>query len=513
MTMSKKQLPQSARAWNPEPYMLEAATFMIERRSAALFLDPGLGKTSITLAVYKVLKAKRKSKGMLVVAPLRPARRVWPAERKKWKDFEDLSICVLHGKYKEQLARQKFDIYVINYEGLAWLVESGMMRELLKKGWIDTVVFDELSKMKNHTSLRAKKLRPFLEKFERRYGLTGSPAANHLLGLFGQCYTLDMGKSLGDLVTAYRLKYFQQVADHVWEPMAGAEEMIFRKVAPLALRMKAEDYMKLPPLRDNYIPIELPDDVRAKYEEMEEEYLTILDEFPVTAPNAGVAAGKCRQICSGAVYKSNVDPITGEPIGGKREWYWLHDEKLDALEELIEELQGQQLLIAYEYQHELERFKKRFEKTYGKIPVMGGGLSEAKEAAMERDWNRGKIPFMFGHPQSIGHGMNLQESSACHVAWYTPTGNFELWDQYTRRLRRRGNDAKKITNHTIVAPRTVDMIALRTLQKRDARQNSLFQVVTEYHAARRNRGLFPDTLEALMGNPPTKAATTKRKTK
>lgn len=507
--MLKKPLPQSGLDWKPDAYMLEAATFLIERRSAGLFLDPGLGKTSITLAVYKVLKARRKSKGMIVVAPLRPARRVWPAERNKWKDFKDLSMAVLHGKFKEHLVKKQFDIYVINYEGLQWLIDNHHLRALLKNGWVDTIVFDELTKMKNHSSLRFKNLRPFLEKFERRYGLTGSPAANGLMGLFGECYTLDLGKTFGGLITHWRNQFFERVADYVWEPKPGATDTIFKKAAPLALRMKAEDYMQLPELIDHFIPVDLPDEAWRRYEEMEEEMLTMIEEKLIVAANAGVATAKCRQICSGAIYHAVVDPITGEPTG-KRAWSHIHDEKLDALEELIDELHGQQLLIAYEFQHELERFRKRLEKTYGKLIVMGSGISERREAEIERDWNRGKIPFLFGHPQSIGHGMNLQESSAYNVLWYTPTYNFELWDQYIRRLRRRGSTAKRIINHTIVVPKTVDMVALRTLQKRDSTQNAFFKSITEYHAARRGKGLFPDSLDALIANRQPKAASRKR---
>jgi len=340
--------------------------------------------------------------------------------------------------------------------------------------------------------------------------LTGSPAANGLLGLFGQCYALDLGKTFGELYSHFRANFFTPQSDHVWVPVQGGQEYIFKKAAPLALRMKAEDYMQLPEFYDHLIPIELPDDVRQRYEEMEEELLTMMDNNLITAANAGVAAGKCMQICSGAIYKSVIDPITGEPMSTKKEWLRIHDEKLVALEELIDELQGQQLLVAYQYRHELERFKTLFGKRFGKeMRVMGSGVSEKEEAKIETEWNRGNVPVLFGHPQSIGRGMNLQGSSAYNILWFTPTYNFELWDQYTRRLRRQGNTAKRLINHTFVVPNTVDMVALRSLARKDKTQNSFFEAISEYHSTKRKRSLPLDVVRRLIA-PRHKAVTTRK---
>ena len=481
MTAWKKHLPQSAVDWTPHDYQLEAAQFLIERRSAALYLDPGLGKTSVVFAVYKVLKQRRMSGGVLVVGPLRPIRRVWPKERDKWKDFKDITVAVLHGKGKF-LAAKRHDFYCINYEGLDWLIKSKTLRVLLKKGWITDLVMDEITKMKNTKSMRFRQLRPFLEQFERRYGLTGSPAANGLLGLFGQCYALDLGETLGDHFSHYRISYFTPIPEaHVWVPVAGGEELIFKKIAPLALRMKAEDYMKLPELVDHVVPIYLEDKVMAHYDMMDEELLAMIDNNLFTAANAGVASGKCRQICSGAVYKTQVDPITGEPTGGKREWTWLHDEKLEALKELKEELNGQQLMVVYEYKHELERFKKHFGAD---IPVMAGAGAR-REAELEDSWNAGELDWLFCQPQSVGHGMNFQGSSAHHICMFTPMYNYELWDQIIRRLMRQGNDAQRLFLHTFAVPKTVDMVALATLKRRQRNQNDFFQAIVEYWADKR----------------------------
>lgn len=481
MTQWKAHLKPSSEPWQPHTYQLEAAQFMISRRSAALYLDPGLGKTAICYAVYKVLKQKKMTGGVLVVGPLRPIRRVWPSERNKWEDFKDVSVAVLHGTGKF-LATKRHDFYCINYEGLDWLIKSGTLRALLKKGWVDTLILDEITKMKNTKSVRFRNLRPFLDQFERRYGLTGSPAANGLLGLFGQCYALDLGATLGAIWSHYRISFFTPIQDgHSWVPVEGGEELIFKKIAPLALRMKAEDYMKLPELVDNVIPIYLEDKVMRQYEDMDEEMLAFIDEHLLTAANAGVASGKCRQICSGAIYKAIVDPVTGEPVSGKKEWVYIHDEKLDALEELKEELNGQQLMVVYEYKHELERFKARFGKD---IPVMAGANAR-REAELEDAWNAGELEWLFCQPQSVGHGMNFQGSSAHHICMFTPMYNYELWDQIIRRLMRQGNKATRLFLHTFAVPKTVDMVALRTLRGRQRNQNAFFDAIVEYWAERR----------------------------
>jgi len=479
-TTRKKPLKQSAEPWTPDAEQLAGVKWLVERSAAALLLDPGAGKTSITYAAAALLKKKKMLHGLLVVAPLRPATQTWPAERDKWLDFNHLSVCVLHGKYKDQLAAQRHDVYVINYEGLDWLINSGTLAELLRKKWIDVLVFDELTKMKNASkkAMRRKLLTPYLHRFARRWGLTGSPASSGLMNLFGQIGILDMGRCFGPYITHFRFKFFTQISEYKYVMKPGAEDLIYETIKPVALRLELPPSVKLPAFRENDIYIELPPAARRIYDEMEQEMLAILDKEVLSAPTAGAVYGKCCQLASGAVFLSNIDPVTGEPLRNKREWREVHEEKLDAVEDLIDELQGQQLLLAYWYEHDLERLLERLGKD---TPYIGAGVSIKKAQAYEAAWNAKELPLLLGHPSSMGHGLNLQYSNARHVGWYTVTPDYELYDQYNRRLRRRGNKANTVTAHRFIAKGTVEAWGnMRALQRKAGEQTDLFNALRIY---------------------------------
>lgn len=452
----------------------------MERAAAALFLDPGLGKTSITYAAILSLKRAGVFEGAIVLAPLRPATQTWPSEAREWVEFNELDVVVLHGKHKDALVSERHDVYVLNYEGLAWLINNGHLKRLLANRWVDTLVFDELSKMKNASkkAVRRKLLWSYLPRFSRRWGLTGSPASNGLMNLFGQVNVLDLGAAFGPYITHFRNMFFTPVSEWKWALKEGAEDLIYRRIAPLALRMAAEDYITMPQELLHDIKIELPPEARAAYDDMEDQMLTIIDNELLSAGSAGAVYGKCCQIATGAVYKANVDPVTGEPrAGGKREWYNMHDEKLDALEDLIDELQGQQILVGYGYGHDIEKIKHRFGKD---VPHIGSGVSVKQAQRWEAAWNAGDIPFMFGHPASMGHGLNLQKGHARHIGWYTLTPDFELYDQFNRRLRRRGNEASHVTIHRFIAARTVEAWGVApSLGRKFRTQDGMFKALVE----------------------------------
>jgi SNF2 family DNA or RNA helicase len=485
-TTKKKPSAPSKPRWKPHQYQRKAVKFLLEHYSAGLLLDPGLGKTSVTVAASKILLAEGVMTGALVVAPLRPVRTTWPKELAKWEDFKELDLVVLHGKDFSKLCREKHDFYAINYEGLSklftrrkvgkvWKPEITEDGKALMKN-VNALVWDELSKMKNSSSLRFTLIKPWLKKFLIRWGLTGSPASNGLEDLFGQCYVLDEGRSLGQFITHYRRQYFLPTADGFgWHVKAGAEPAIYERLKPLVLRMDADDYLTLPKQLDHVIKFELPASVRDQYEEMENDLLTNVADNLITASNAGGASGKCRQICSGAVYLAELDPLTGAPRFKKsqRQWELLHSEKLDILQDLVEELQGQQLLVAYDFNHDLERLLERFPNT----PYIGGGVSGKRGEQIEEAWNKGEIPLLFGHPASIGHGLNLQESSAHHVAWFTLTWDFELYDQFNRRLRRQGNTAGNMHVYHLVAKDTVEESVYYALRRKYRDQKKLLDAL------------------------------------
>lgn len=487
--MSDFNYVQQPQPWKPTAYMKRAVKFLLEHAAAGLLFDPGLRKTSITLAALKVLFDKKKVKKVLVVAPLRPCYLVWPAEIKKWADFCHLKYEVLHGPDKEAALHREADIYIINFDGLAWLTGArwetrGGRRELKweKKRWealgFDMLVVDELSKLKHSSSFRFKIMKLVLPTFSRRWGLTGSPAANSLLDLFGQAFVLDMGKALGQYVTHYRMKFFQlpHYGSFKWVIKPGAEDQIYQALDPLVIRESSEDHLDLPPLLENTVRVDLPPRAREIYDDMEEQLVAQLDENLITAANAATAANKCRQIASGAVYTE--DPFTNKPgraarAHRTREYEIVHDAKLDALCDLIDELQGQPIFVAYEYQHELERLRERLGKD---TPALAGGTSMKESQRIESAWNRGEIPVLLAHPQAAGHGLNLQESGS-HVAWLTLTWDYELYDQFIRRVYRSGVKAKRVTVHQFVARGTVDEAVLGSLRKKKGGQSALFEAL------------------------------------
>jgi SNF2 family DNA or RNA helicase len=422
-----------------------------------------MGKTSVVLAAFEVLRKQRIVKKMLVIAPLRPAHSVWPGEAKLWKDFEHLKVAVLHGRDKEKLLRSDADIMAINPEGLPWLFRQ---KNLPK--W-EMLVVDESTRFKHSTTQRFKTLKPMLERFERRYILTGSPAPNGLLDLFGQIYILDFGNALGRYITHYRLNYFDnprtgsEFDRYVWIPRPGAAEQIYKKLQPVAQRMAAEDYLELPELIFNKVEVELPPEARKHYDSMENLLLTSVEEGLVTAANAAAATNKCRQIANGGIYHE-----------GGEEWTQIHDAKVDAVEEIIEELQGKPCLVSYEFRHDLDRLRRRL----GDVPHIGGGVSTVRFREIEQAWNRGDIPVLVAQPQSVAHGLNLQGTGAAVIRMGL-TWDLEVDEQFIRRVWRQGQK-ERVVVHSVVAKNTVDEVIMSMLRKKDKTQKALLGALSSH---------------------------------
>lgn len=490
MTMQSTLFKLLSILWQPHAYQKKAVKFLLEHAAAALFLDPGLGKTSIVLAAIKLLIKKKQISKVLIIAPLRVCQAVWPAELEKWTDFEGLRMVVLHGKDKEELLKVDADIYVINPEGLDWLMQPTKKRSpktgkisvtidmrRWKKFGFDTLVIDELSKFKHIGSTRFKLMKEVIKTFGRRWGLTGSPAANGLMDLFGQCYMIDEGRTLGPYITHFRRKYFLPGFDsaYSWVLREGADQEIYARIKPLALRMAAEDYLDMPKLIENNIKVELPDSVRRIYDELESDLITKLDEGKVTAATSGAASMKCRQVVNGGIYLDQEVIALVKLPKSKREWVDLHDAKTDAIEDLVDELQGSPLLVAYDFNHDFARLQKRL----GDVPYIGSGTTAKELKIIEAKWNDGKIPVLLAHPQSAGHGLNLQ--GACHhVAWHSMTYDFDLYDQLNRRVRRQGQQESHVFVHHIMASGTIDELILQVLKSKNRGQQALFQALKKY---------------------------------
>src|SRR4030042_1242179 len=460
MTIQSELFPPSSKPWQPHAYQKKAVKFLVEHAASALFLDPGLGKTSITLAAIKLLKQKKLLDKVLLIAPRRVCDLVWPREVTKWTDCGGLKVVVLHGPNKDALLKTEADIYVINPEGLDWLLQAKKTKTAQGKTKVevdlrrfknlgfDTLVVDELSKFKHTNTNRFKGLKLVLNTFRRRWGLTGSPASNGLLDLFGQCFILDQGRTLGQYISHYRMKYFVPSHDGFsWNIREGAEDEIYERISPLALRMAADDYLDLPAPMENNIRVDLPSNVMTMYNQLEEDLIAKLDSKVIVASTAAAASMKCRQVANGGIY---LDPDVQALIKlpkSSREWVNLQTEKVDDLADLLEELQGSPLLVAYDFAHDLDRLQEKLGK---EVPYIGGGVNTKRTAELVGQWNAGKLPVLLGHPQAMGHGLNLQEMGH-HVCWHSMTWDYELYDQFIRRVLRQGNKSKKVFVHHIMA--------------------------------------------------------------
>ncbi len=455
--------------WSPHAYQKRAMKFMVERPAAGLFLDPGLGKTSITLGAFLLLRKAGLVKRMLVVAPLRVCHLVWPNEVKKWDEFADLKVIVLHGKDKNKLINEPADVHVINPEGLAWYFAH--LKPAGQHFAPEMLVVDESTMFKNTRSLRFKLLKAKLNLFKRRYILTGTPAPNGLMDLFGQIFLLDGGAALGTFITRFRERHFFKVGNWTWVLQKGAEQAIYKAIQHLVLRLSAEDYLDLPPLIMNTVEVQLPPEARSLYRRLESDMLLELEEGAVVARNAGALSTKCRQLAGGAVYTEQLpeDYVPGVPQAEVRDWTVVHDEKLNALEELLEDLGGKPTLVAYEYDHERLRIEQHFKHTERL------GLSPAVDAKTVVRWNRGEIPWLLVQPQSVGHGLNLQGAGRV-VIWFQMTWNLELYDQLIRRVWRQGQQHRVFVHH-LVARGTVDEDVLMALKAKTRTQNDLLEAL------------------------------------
>lgn len=483
----------SGKDWKPLPYMRRAMRWILEHPCAGLFLDPGLRKTSITLGAFCELQKLGLIRRMLVVAPVRVCYQVWPAEIDKWKQFNHLKAVVLHGpnKTEEMLRDESVDIYIINPEGLEWLLGIKRGETIIPNKprfkLLDCQMFtlDESSKFKNTQTKRFALLKPFLDKFSQRLILTGSPRPNSWLDLFGQVYIMDLGRALGQYITHYRRKYFDSegFGGYTYVIKPGADKLINAAVKPYVLRLEAEDYIDMPELVEPVIYVDLPTEARRMYDDMEDDLMTLLESGEaLTAPTAAAARTKCAQITGGAIYK-NVD---GLEVRGKYDYVDVHEVKLEALADFLEERQGQPTLVLYYFQHELLRIRKflaKRNKAWKDIPSMSE-VSPAKGKALEDQWNRNELPVMLAQPASVGHGLNMQEGQANHLVWFTLPDDYDTYDQTNRRLRRSGNTNSHVFAHRIVARSTVDVAKGALLRRKGAGQKDFLDAMKSYRKPR-----------------------------
>jgi len=390
---------------------------------------------------------------ILVIAPIRVATSTWPSEIRKWDHLKRLTYSVVVGTERERLQAlgRKADIYITNRESVEWLVErSGVPFDF------DMVVIDELSSFKSHQAKRFKALLKARPGVKRIVGLTGTPSSNGLADLWAEFRLLDLGERLGRYITQFRQRWFvpdkrNGAVVFSYKPIDGAEDAIYERISDITISMRSSDYLSLPECVMNEVVVDMDGKEKKVYETFRKEMVAEIGDKEIDAVNAASLSGKLLQMSNGAVYDLDGGYIT------------IHDRKLDALEDLIEGMNGRPVLVAYWFRHDAERIKERFK------------VREIKAEKDIDDWNRGDIPVAIIHPASAGHGLNLQDGGSTLI-WFGLTWSLELYLQTNGRLHRQGQKDTVIIHH-VICRGTVDEKVMEALKRKEGIQDALMEAV------------------------------------
>lgn len=419
--------------YEPYPYQQYCAARIVADAAVGLFLDMGLGKTVITLDAINTLRYDRWAvQRVLIIAPKKVAEGTWTKEAQKWEHLRHLRISAVLGSQQKRLRAlaTPADIYVINRDNVAWLVDY------FKNAWpFDMVVLDESSSFKNSQSKRFKALKLVRSRINRLVELTGTPASNGLIDLWAQIYLLDGGARLGRTLGQYRERFFDpdkrsRTQIFSYTPKDGSMEYIQQAIGDICVSMKAEDYLNLPDRMFDNVPVVLDDKARKAYRQLERDLLLELDEGQITAASAGVLTGKLLQLCNGAVYDSEKRPLA------------IHNCKVEAFLEVLEQLNGQHCLVFYNFQHDRDRLLAALEPLGLRVRVY-------QSAADEDAWNAGEVDVLLAHPASCAYGLNLQNGGH-HIVWFGLTWSLEQYEQANKRLHRQGQRHPVIVHHLVV---------------------------------------------------------------
>lgn len=438
-------------------YQREAIDFGLNRlytkdlQGAGLFLDPGLGKTRITLEVLNTLRGLNEIERVLIVAPMRVCHSVWPQEIEKWGfDFTTNVMC---RRVKASLKNDCF-IDLINPESLH-LLEYNCAR------W-DTLVIDESTKFKSWRTKRMKCLRKMLPNFLRRIILTGTPAPNSLADLHSQAYILDDGAALGRNVTVFRARYMARGGwqGRQWQLRSEMTDSLNEAIAPMVLRMDAESNLEMPELLVNDMFCELPPKCVAGYRQLKRELLAQLETGDILAVNAASAYIKMRQFSNGQIYDAD------------RNVHFVHSAKVDMLCDLIEELAGKPILVFYQFQHDADAISKKFPDA----PVLSGKTKPGAVNDILNDWNVGRTHVLLAQNQTASHGLNMQ-GSGTDIAYFGIGDSLEVYEQSYRRIYRQGIRGSQVRIHRLLTRGTTCEVIRDRLHSKDQSQQAFFKAL------------------------------------
>ncbi|MBT9159032.1 MAG: RNA polymerase-associated protein RapA [Dehalococcoidia bacterium] len=433
-------------------YQSAASSFIRETKKCALFIEPGLGKTVTTLTAIRDMADDLELGRVLVVGPPRVAKSVWPDEIREWAHTRDMTFTNIDGTPSKRLRQltQATSVHLISHDLVPWLDDLiGHNHEY------DMIVVDESSRFKNHSTKRWAAMRRLVRRARYVVLLTGTPASNGLHDLWAQVYLLDQGARLGSTITAFRERWFEQNwGQSVYRPKDFTADSIHTRIEDICFTLREADYGDLPPRIDNYVKVELTDELRKQYRRFQREYvLELADGTDLKAVSAVALTNKLLQLANGVVYDTD-----------KKERFF-HKLKVDALEEVIDGANGQPVFVAYNFKSDVRAIKERFPHAV----VMGNNPQTII------DWNEGRIQLLVAHPKSAGHGLNLQHGGSTAV-WYGLTYSLEDYLQFNKRLHRKGQTRTTVIHHLVCAG-TVDEDVIDALRSKDQMQNNLLNAL------------------------------------
>jgi SNF2 family DNA or RNA helicase len=458
---------------------------LLTHEQALNFVGMGIGKTGTTLAALAQLIQSKRAKAALVVAPLRVINLTWPMEVQGFNEFKWMRVANL----RTELGQRAFitggaHIYLINYESLPKLVDLAKKRKGVP---YDIEVWDEISKAKAPGGKRIQTFRRSVPRAKRRWGLTGTPAPNSLLDLFAPTRLIDDGKRLGVSFDHYKQTFFAK-ADYMgykWDIRPGSEDTIHSRIADITLTLRSSEWLDIPDTVVEDMEVPLPPDLLDRYKKFERDLiLPIKKDKEITAATAAALVSKLLQFTSGSIYDEN------------KEWHDIHELKFEALRK-IQKQERSPLLVAYNFQHEAARLRKAFPT----MQFFADAKSGSAQTDLLRRWNAGKVPLLAAHPQSVGHGINMQgDGDPRHIqphvlVWLTLTYSRENYEQMIARLARRGqNEVTKV--YRLMCPGTVDdavATAILEKQKTEAHLLSALMMLESYR--RSGGGELVETVE------------------
>lgn len=432
---------------NLHNYQKEALAFILKNQRCALFMEMGLGKTLVSLVAIHFWLKSNKAKKILLIAPLRVCLNTWPKEIEKWKDSVPLgitySLIIGSPKKREQALKEDVDLYIINRDNIKWLIERLYV-------WpYDTLIIDESSSFKSSSSIRFKLLRKVIGACDNILLLSGTPICNSLLDIWSQVFLLDSGKRLFKTFYSYRQEYFYtDKFGFKWAPHSSSNHIVTQKISDICLTIKSEGNIELPDIIHNNVYCRLSDSLISQYESLEKQFILHLESHKtksIYATSAGVLYNKLLQFCSGSIY------INTENGTRATDYETIHTIKMDALEEIIEINKGKNILLSFLFKFEKEKIKERFPKA----------VSIDEPDSIDR-WNRREVSLLIAHPQSAGHGLNLQNGGDV-IVWFSMPWSLELYSQFNARLYRQGQKEKVFIHH-IVMQNTIDELVQERLK-------------------------------------------------